>query len=171
MPWRRFLPSNLLGRGRDTPLMEDSLDFFQRPADLDAQPDTLDQALAEVERGALDVYAAVGLPTEPGHYRRDPNSRDWIFIATELSPAARFQLTLDHPPEDGWRFARLQDLGAHTDRTDVLQASRLLNEVAELRAARGSTLTRDHLLLALNLGDAWGAFRKAPKRPARGQRN
>lgn len=133
---------------------------FDRPADVPpSNPGPLDAALDEVEVGALEVYARAGLPTTPGHYRRSPGTADWTFVAARLSPEDRFALTLDHPPEAGWRFARLQDLGARSDRAELKAASRLLNDIADLRAARHGILTQDHLLLAMELGGAWRALR------------
>lgn len=124
------------------------------------EADALDLALDEIEQGALAVYAAAGLPTRLGHYRRDPLG-EWVFLAPRLSPEERFQLALGHPPEDGWRFARLQDLGLREAREDVRHAARLLSEIADLRAARDGPLTREHLLIALELGGAWRALRDA----------
>lgn len=133
---------------------------FDRPSDLEpSAPDPLEIALVEIETGALEVYARAGLPTKPGHYRKAPGTEAWTFIAATLSPEARFALTLDHPSEMGWRFARLQDLGARSGRADLRAASRLLNEIADLRAARRGVLKEDHLLIALELGGAWRALR------------
>lgn len=153
--------SGLFGRGRAAPPQTDLADPF---ADFEAQPieaDAVDQALDEIEQGALSIYAAAGLPTRLGHYRRDPEDGEWAFLAAHLSPEERFKLALHHPPEAGWRFARLQDLGLRETREDVRHAARLLNEIADLRAARHGPLTRDHLLLALELGGAWRALRDA----------
>ena len=133
---------------------------FDRPSDLEpSAPDPLEIALVEIETGALEVYARAGLPTEPGHYRKPPGTEAWTFIAATLSPEARFALTLGHPPEMRWRFARLQDLGARSDRPDLKAASRLLRDIADLRSARHGLLTVDHLLIAMELGGAWRALR------------
>jgi hypothetical protein len=133
---------------------------FDRPVDPEpAAPDALDIAFTEIEAGALDVYARAGLPTAPGHYRKSPDGDAWTFIAAALSPEARFALTLEHPPERGWRFARLQDLGAKSERPDLQAASRLLNDIADLRTARRGVLTEDHLIVAMELGGAWRALR------------
>ncbi|MDQ1154652.1 hypothetical protein [Brevundimonas sp. SORGH_AS_0993] len=153
--------SALFGRGRaaspETPLSDPFAGFEPQPIEADA----VDQALDEIEQGALSVYAAAGLPTRLGHYRRDPQDGRWAFVAARLTPEERFQLALDHPPEDGWRFARLQDLGLRETREDVRRAARLLNDIADLRAARHGPLTREHLLVALELGGAWRALRDA----------
>ncbi|MCA0366977.1 MAG: hypothetical protein LCH57_02795 [Proteobacteria bacterium] len=153
--------SGLFGRGRAAPPETALADPF---ADFEVQPieaDAVDQALDEIEQEALSIYAAAGLPTRSGHYRRDPEDGQWAFLAARLSPEERFKLALDHPPEEGWRFARLQDLGLRETREDVRNAARLLNEIATLRAARHGPLTRDHLLIAMELGGAWRALRDA----------
>jgi hypothetical protein len=135
---------------------------FDRPSDFEpSAPDPLESALAEIEAGALEIYAHAGLPTAPGHYRKPPGADAWTFIAATLPPEARFALTLEHPPEMGWRFARLQDLGARSGRPDLQAASRLLNDIADLRTARRGLLTEDHLLVAMELGGAWRALRDA----------
>lgn len=137
-------------------------DPFARPdADQAPEPDDLSLALDEIEAAALDVYASHGLPAQPGHYRLAPNETEWRFIGADLKPEARFALTLEHPPEEGWRFARLQDLGARSDRAELREASRLLNDIAVFRQARRGVLTQDHLLMAMELGGAWRALRDA----------
>ncbi len=148
------------GQSRTTDIDRTAASPFDRPSDFKpSDPDPLEIALAEIEAGALEVYAHAGLPTAPGHYRKPPDADAWTFISAELSPEARFALTLDHPAEMGWRFARLQDLGARSGRADLRAASRLLNEIADLRAARRGVLKEDHLLIALELGGAWRALR------------
>lgn len=160
----RRLTSQLFGTAPDPVERGEAADAarspFDRPVDLSpSDPEPIDAALEEVEAGALEVYARAGLPTTPGHYRRAPGSTEWTFIAARLSPEERFALTLDHPPDAGWRFGRLQDLGARGDRAELRAASRLLNDIASLRAARHGVLTQDHLLLAMELGGAWRALR------------
>jgi hypothetical protein len=145
-------------------------DPFDRAPDIESsEPGPLDRALDEIEAGALDVYAKAGLPTRTGHYRKAPDG-DWSFIGVQITPEARFALALEHPAEAGWRFARLQNLGARSNRADLRAASRLLNEIEELRAARRGRLTEDHLLTAMELGGAWRALRDAkttkPPHPA-----
>ncbi len=137
-------------------------DPFVRPeTEAREPPAALVRALAEIEDGALEIYASAGLPTEPGHYRKAPDASDWTFVGDRLAPQDRFTLALTHPVEEGWRFARLQDLGARSGRADLRAASRLLNEIDEMRAARRGLLNDDHLLLAMELGGAWRALRDA----------
>lgn len=162
MARRRALLSGLFSRRSKTAPADDHNDPFERPADLEpAAPDALSLALDEVEAGALDIYASAGLPTQPGHYRREPDSEDWTFLSADLGPEQRFALTLEYPPEQGWRFARLQDLGARSEREDLRAAARLLGDVAALRNSRREILTQDHLMTAMELGAAWRALRDA----------
>lgn len=160
MAWRDLF-SGLIG-GRRAKDQDADFDPFARPDEFEAlEPDGLTLALDEIEAAALDVYVSNGLPSQPGHYRRAPGETEWQFLGAHLTPEARFALTLEHPPEQGWRFARLQDLGARSDREDLREASRLLADVAELRRASKGMLTREHLMMALEIGAAWRAAREA----------
>ena len=162
MARRRVLLSGLFSHKSPAAPAEDTIDPVERPIDLaQEQSDALSLALAEIEAGALEIYAQAGLPTQPGHYRRDPDTGDWIFIARQIEPSERFALALRYPPEQGWRFARLEDLGARSGREDVQAAARLMADVATLRASRRVVLTQDHLLTAMELGAAWRALRDA----------
>lgn len=162
MARRRALLSGLFSRRSTTAPVHDQNDPFDRPADIKpAEPDALSLALDEIEAGALGIYAAAGLPTVNGHYRRDPDSVEWTFLAAVLGPQERFALALEYPPEQGWRFARLQDLGARSEREDLRAAARLLGDVAALRNSRREILTQDHLMTAMELGAAWRALRDA----------
>lgn len=162
MARRRALLSGLFSRKSPAAPVEDTIDPFERPTELEPEePDALNLALAEIEAGALEIYAQAGLPTQPGHYRRDPETADWIFIARRIEPSERFALALRYPPEQGWRFARLEGLGARSDREDVQAAARLMADVATLRASGRVALTQDHLLTAMELGAAWRALRDA----------
>lgn len=158
MAWRDLF-SGLIG-GRRAKVQDVDIDPFARPVGVNAsEPDALALALDEIEVQALEVYVAHGLPDQPGHYRRAPNETQWQFLGEHLTPQARFALTLEHPPEQGWRFARLQDLGTRSDREDLREASRLLADVADLRNAGKRMLTREHLLMALEIGVAWRTAR------------
>ncbi|GAW41953.1 hypothetical protein SH203_02365 [Brevundimonas sp. SH203] len=156
----RSLISGLFRRRSVGAAVPDPVDPFDRPDDATpAEPDPLSLALDEIEAGALAVYAAAGLPAQAGHYRRAPDKEDWTFVAATLTPQERFALALEHPPEQGWRFARLQDLGARSEREDLRAASRLLGDIGRIRASRREVLTQDHLLTAMELGAAWRALR------------
>ena len=153
--WRAWLP-----RRRSAPPAPVEADPFTPPADFEPPPedDPLSLLLAEIQAGALAVYDRHGLPTRLGHYVRDPADGEWRFIAERLSPTRRFELMLEHPPEEGWRFARLEDLGArHRDHPEVEVASELLNAVSRLRQNRASA-SADDLAEAIRLGQAWRAL-------------
>ena len=156
----RSLISGLLRRRPAVSPALDDIDPFVRADDASpAEPDPLSLALDEIEAGALDIYVKAGLPTQAGHYRQGPDTDGWVLVAAKLTPQERFALALEHPPEQGWRFARLEDLGARSDREDLRAASRLLGDIARLRASRREVLTQDHLLTAMELGAAWRALR------------
>ena len=153
--WGAWLP----GRRSTSPAPATS-DPFTPPADFEPPPedDALSLLLGEIQAGALAVYDRHGLPTRLGHYVFDPADGEWRFIAERLSPARRFELMLEHPPEQSWRFARLEDLGArHRDHPEVEVASELLNAVSRLRQNRASA-SADDLAEAIRLGQAWRAL-------------
>ena len=153
--WRAWLPAR-----RSAPPAPAETDPFTPPADFEPSPedDALSRLLGEIQAGALAVYDRHGLPTRLGHYVCDPADGEWRFIAERLSPARRFELMLEHPPEQGWRFARLEDLGArHRDHPEVEVASELLNAVSRLRQNRASA-SADDLAEAIRLGQAWRAL-------------
>ena len=122
--------------------------------------DALSRTLSEMEAAAHEVYALHGLPTRPGHYERAPRARRWRFIAEELTPEERFQRALDQPRQAGWRFARLEDLGARSNKPDLAAASDLLRLAARLREARDGPLLAEDLLTAMELGATWRANRE-----------
>ena len=109
--------------------------------------------LAQIEAAALAVYAAHGLPTRPGHYRKGPRARWWTFLAERLSPEDRWAEVLARPPEKGWRHAALVDLGRIDGRTEPAAASDALTRIGRLRAhvTAGEPLALEDLLDALSL--------------------
>jgi hypothetical protein len=132
--WRVWLP----GR-RAVPPASPQSDPFTAPANPATEADALSRLLDEIQAVALAVYDQHGLPTR----------------LEQLSPTRRFELMLEHPAEQGWRFARLEDLGArHRDHPEVEVASELLNAVSRLRRNRGSA-SADDLAEAIRLGQIW----------------
>ena len=150
----------LLPRGRgETPVVPEP-SIPDAPSPPPRRRDPLSLALAEMEAAALQVYALHGLPTRPGHYEKPPRARRWRFIAEHLPPSARFQRALEQTPESGWRFARLEDLGARSGKPDLAAAADLLGLARRLREAREGALVEEDLLIAMELGAAWRANRE-----------
>lgn len=126
----------------------------------DASPDALTSLLQAIEADALAVYREHGLPVRAGHYRRGPKSGRWTFVGARLDPEARWALALDKPPERGWRYARLEDLGLVDGRRGAAEAARLLAGCAALRnRGRDGTRPAEDLALAIRLGEEWRALR------------
>ena len=74
----------------------------------------------EFRRKIFDVV--LGLPTQPGHYRKGPRARGWTFLGTDIEPEARWAMVLERPPEKGWRHGALEAIGGH-DRSPAVQAA------------------------------------------------
>jgi len=75
---------------------------------------SLDDALmllTEIERGAVDAFARTGLPTEPGLYSKGSEDGVWEKLADDLPADVRWQHILDRPPEAGFRYLSLADVG------------------------------------------------------------
>ncbi|ADL02602.1 hypothetical protein [Brevundimonas subvibrioides] len=116
--------------------------------------------LTRIERTALDVYASHGLPTVHGHYRRAPRGRSWTFLGDHLAPEARWALLVDRPPEAGWRYGTLADIGRSGD-AEVQAAAALLADCARLQTvlmAGGGPDMLDTLEAAVRLGADWRAL-------------
>lgn len=84
--------------------------------------DALAERLAAIEAAALATYAAHGLPTAPGHYRKGPRAKGWTFLGANIEPEARWAMVLERPPEKGWRHGTLEAIGAR-DRVPAVQAA------------------------------------------------
>lgn len=116
----------------DRELIEDA----DRWSDTTAEPveTALSRLLGELEGRALAVYEQAGLPTQPGHYARAPGDRAWQFVAETMSPADRWAMIHEYPPEIGWRFATLQGLGLLEPAGDpAVEAANILSECRTLR--------------------------------------
>jgi hypothetical protein len=127
--------------------------------------------LDQIERTALDVYAGHGLPTRPGHYRRGRRARSWTFLGDDLTPEARWAAMLERPPEDGWRYRALADLGRGGP-PELHVASTLLARCTLLRsrlAGAGLSDPLDDMEMAIRLGADWRALEAARARIAGGR--
>lgn len=122
--------------------------------------DALSTLLDAIEADALALYRDHGLPTRRGHYRRGPKSGRWTFVGARLDAEARWALALDKPPERGWRYARLEDLGRLDGRAGAVDAARLLAGCAALRnRSRTDASPAEDLATAIHLGIDWRAVR------------
>lgn len=83
----------------------------------DAPPPTarsLDDALVmldAIERGAIEVFERHGLPSRPGLYRSETASGEWRLMEEAVSAEARWLKILEHPPEAGFKYLSLADVG------------------------------------------------------------
>jgi len=156
----RLLPRPRRETPQDDPFPSAARTEHRPAAEGPARQDALSRALSEMEAAAHEVYALHGLPTRPGHYERPPRARRWRFIAEQLTPEERFQRAVDQPRQAGWRFGRLEDLGARSNKADLAAASDLLRLARRLREARDGPLLAEDLLTAMELGATWRANRE-----------
>lgn len=95
--------------------------------------EALSDRLTAIETAALAAYAAHGLPTAPGHYRKGPRAKVWTFLGVDIPPEARWAMVLEKPPETGWRHGALEAIGGHDRSPAVQAASRALTACRALR--------------------------------------
>ena len=129
-------------------------------------PDTSDDLrvlLDEVDAAARAVYALHGLPSIPGHYRQAPESDAWEPLGAALSPAEKWTLLDQHPLNQGWRYASLEQLGQRSTIPDVRYASALMSacQGLRLRLETGMALSAQDLADAIRLGAAWRRLTEA----------
>lgn len=117
--------------------------------------DALADRLTAIEAAALATYAAHGLPTAPGHYRKGPRARGWTFLGADIAPEARWAMVLERPPEKGWRHGALEAIGARDRNPAVQAASRALTACRALRGqlATGESVAADDVAALLEV--AW----------------
>lgn len=118
--------------------------------------------LASAQDEALDAYRKAGLPDTPGVFGFNPETGAWELLGTEDSPSARWRYVLDHPPEAGWRYASLSQIGRRERPDDpvIALASSLLDQVTSSLArldGEGGTGpgARHDLELAFDLTMTW----------------
>lgn len=159
--WRDWLLGNR-GRSKRTTALVVAADMWERAGR--RGPATL-PAIAEVEATAIDVYAAHGLPTRPGHYQRGPGALEWTWLAEELPAELRWAMVLERPPEHGWRYATLEDIGRFRGASsELLAAADLLSECRHLKGrltGREPGEPGDDIQTAIRLGHAWHALKDA----------
>ncbi len=154
--WRGLIMSSGPETGSD--LAEEPADDGPRRPQRPPIDPRLDERLSGIEQAALGVYDKHGLPVQAGDYRRGPRARRWTFIGDALSPEERWASIVEHPPEKGWRHARLEDIGGFETIPALTEASRLLVRCRYLRGRLYGLLPGDpaqDLLAAIDLGAAW----------------
>ncbi len=121
--------------------------------------------MAEVEALALQIYGVHGLPTQPGHYRRGPNADAWLFLGEHVEADLRWAMVLEMPPEAGWRYATLEDIGRFKGApSDLRAASNLLATCRHLKSrlhGREAGHPGDDIETAIRLGADWRALQDA----------
>ncbi len=154
--WRNPL-SSLRRSNRARPDASIEVDAWERSERIVSLP-----VMAEIEALALTVYATHGLPTQPGHYRRGPTSDRWLYLGDKLDAGVKWAMVLEHPPEQGWRHANLEEIGRFPGAPDVLgAAARLLSTCRHLKARlRGAEPgdPGDDIEMAIRLGSEWRAL-------------
>lgn len=122
-------------------------------------------AIAEIEDTALQVYAAHGLPVRHGHYQRGPGALEWTWLAEDLPADIRFAMILERPPEHGWRYATLEDLGRYPGASGELRAAAgLLGDCRHLKDRLSGREPGDRggdIQTAIRLGAQWHALKDA----------
>lgn len=120
--------------------------------------EALADRLTAIEAAALATYAAHGLPTTPGHYRKGPRAKGWTFLGADIAPEARWAMVLERPPEKGWRHGALEAIGARDSDPAVQAASRALTACRALRdqLATGETVSADDVAALLEVAGALG---------------
>jgi len=124
----------------------------------DAPAASLADRLAAIEAAALAAYAAHGLPTAPGHYRKGPRAKVWTFLGADIEPEARWAMVLERPPEKGWRHGALEAIGGHHRTPAVQAASRTLTACRALRGqlATGESVSADDVAALLEVAETLG---------------
>jgi hypothetical protein len=99
--------------------------------------DDIDALMKRLEAEALEVFARHGLPGDAGIYRRAKEAGSWEFLGSNLSVAERWSMVLAHPPEEGWRYVPLSEIGRlelpHV--REVMAAVRMLETLQDARRA------------------------------------
>ncbi len=159
--WREWLLGNR-GRTRRKTALVIAADIWERAGK--RGPATL-PIIAEIEASALEVYAAHGLPTRQGHYQRAPGAEEWVWLAEELPADLRWAMVLERPPEHGWRYATLEDIGRFPGASAELRAA--ANLLGQCRHLKDRLLGREpgepgeDIQTAIRLGFEWHALRDA----------
>lgn len=128
------------------------------PSDPERETTPIHALLDEIEAAGRAVYAAHGLPDQPGHYARSARSPHWRFVSETLTAEERWALVTAQKPGSGWRFGALEDLGDQPDSPpDLKRAAGLLRACRQLRGrlAEAAYGLGEDLEAALRLGVEW----------------
>ena len=154
--WRDWLLGNRGRQDRRTTAIVRAVDLWERAGK--ASTATL-PVMAKVEKLALQVYGAHNLPTEPGHYRRGPSSDSWVYLGENIDSEMRWAMVLQHPPQEGWRYATLEDIGRFPGApAELLAAANLLATCRHLKSrllGREPGEPGDDIETAIRLGVDW----------------
>lgn len=120
----------------------------------------LSDLVAAIEALASHIYAAHGLPSQPGHYRRSEEAEDWSLISQSLSPAEKFDLILAAPQQAGFRYATHDRIGARHESRLVRQASALISAARGVRnrVTTGAPITHQTLADCIRMGALYQAL-------------
>ncbi|MET4682252.1 hypothetical protein [Brevundimonas faecalis] len=123
---------------------------------LEGADDLLTQ-VETIEAAAAEIYARYGLPDQPGHYRRRSHDTAWERLTNGLLPEEKWRIIQDAPPDLGWRYASLSQIGAGSVFTDVRHASAILSAChgLRLRLTERLTISPQDLADAIRLGVSW----------------
>lgn len=154
--WRDWLLGNRGRQDRRTTEMVRTVDMWERAGKSSI---AILPIMAKVEKLALQVYGDHHLPTEPGHYRRGPKGDGWVYLGEHVDAEIRWAMVLQHPPEEGWRYATLEDIGRFPGAsTELLAAANLLSTCRHLKSrllGREPGNAGDDIDTAIRLGVDW----------------
>lgn len=127
--WNRTRPAPKDADDRETAVAIETEDDTVDPSQGD-----LDVFLGELEAEALGIFARHGLPTDVGVYRRR-GQEPWEFLGARVPVADRWAMVLEQPPEAGWRYVQLAEIGraAHPHDREVAAAALLLEAIQNVR--------------------------------------
>lgn len=158
--WREWLLGNRGRRKRPTSV--GAADLWEKAGRRDA---AILPLVREVEETAFRIYADHGLPTRPGHYQRGPDDAEWTWLAEELAAEIRWAMVLERPPEQGWRYAMLEDIGRFRGASpELLGAAALLATCRHLKSRLQGRTAGDpgeDIQAAIRLGADWRALQDA----------
>lgn len=154
--WREWLLGNRGRKDRRAAAIVRAVDLWERAG---KSSTSVLPIMVKVEKLAFQIYQDYGLPTQPGHYRRGPSADEWVFLGEHVSAEWRWAMVLEHPPEEGWRYATLEDIGRYPGApTELLAASNLLATCRHLKSRLAGTEPGEpgnDIETAIRLGVDW----------------